>query len=265
MEKREVQYVVIALAVVIILALVIKPVLTGKPANLGVQASTTPIATATAGSVPPPAAAMTSANQSIGSVVSTINGSSPPAPSGLPYASTGSNATIPGSSLIGGIVTPIVTPTSTRGVVTPIPGVSQIPFVDPSRYSVQLVETLPDSNHLAPAPTEDPSLRTYAQISGRWSGTTDVIRIPYPSFELHYTLTPSVQPDIVMPRFSIQVVDADDPNRFVRIVSPPGNTYSGSFSERFYEGNHRYYFIITSRYIQSYTIEVKVPEKYPQA
>ncbi|HOT93908.1 MAG TPA: hypothetical protein PK089_01790 [Methanoregulaceae archaeon] len=271
MEKREIQYVVLALSVVIILALVVKPALTGRPANLGVQATgnDTPLPTETAGTVPTPAG-LPSASPGATTTTETVAGVPPPVPSDLPYAVREGEASLPaGSTPIAipssapasaGTVAPVRTPAPT--VAAPLSGVTQIPFVDPARYSVQLTDPLPPSIPLVTSPTEDPTMQTYAQVSGRWSGTTDVIQIPYPSFEIEYTLTPSVQPDIVMPRFSIQVVDADDPNRFVRIISPPGNTFSGRFSEKFYEGNHRYYFVITSRYIQSYTIHVKVPRRY---
>lgn len=271
MEKREIQYVVLALSVVIILAIVVKPALTGKPVNLGVQASgaETPIPTETAGAVPTPAG-LPSADQGAAATQGTLSGGPPPAPSDLPYAVREGEASVPAGNVsvtlppvvptAAATAAPVPTPAPT--VAGPEPGVTQIPFVDPARYSVQLTDPLPPSIPFVTSPTEDPALQTYAQFSGRWSGTTDVIQVPYPSFEIDYTLTPSVQPDIVMPRFSIQVVDADDPNRFVRIVSPPGNTFSGRFSEKFYEGNHRYYFIITSRYIQSYTVQVKVPRRY---
>jgi len=267
MEKREIQYVVLALSVVIILALVVKPALTGKPADLGVQVSgsATPLPTETAGAIPT-SVGLPFASQTPTPSSTTTEGGPPPVPSDLPYAvregEAGNETVAPGATFPLQVPTVIAAPTTPATIATPMPDVSQIPFVDPSRYSVQLTEPLPESNRPVPGPTEDPTLMTYAQVSGRWSGTTDVIRVPYQSFELHYTLTPSVEPDIVMPRFSIQVVDADDPNRFVRIVSPPGNTYSGSFTEKFYEGNHRYYFVITSRYIQSYSVQVKVPRKY---
>lgn len=271
MEKREIQYVVLALSVVIILAIVVKPALTGKPVNLGVQASgsATPLPTETAGAVPTPAG-LPSASQGAAATQGTLSGGPPPAPSDLPYAvregeatsSTGNvSATLP-PVVPTAAVTAAAVRTPAPTLAGPEPGVSQIPFVDPARYSVQLTDPLPETLPFVTSPTEDPTLQTFAQLSGRWSGTTDVIQVPYPSFEIDYTLTPSVQPDIVMPRFSIQVVDADDPNRFVRIISPPGNTFSGRFSEKFYEGNHRYYFVITSRYIQSYTVQVKVPRRY---
>ncbi len=271
MEKREIQYVVLALSVVIILAIVVKPALTGKPVNLGVQASGagTPIPTETSAGVPTPAG-LPSAGQGATAAQGTITGGPPPAPSDLPYAVREGEASSPAGNAsvtlpqavptAAATAAPVRTPAPT--IAGPEPGVSQIPFVDPARYSVQLTDPLPATIPYVTSPTEDPTLQTYAQLSGRWSGTTDVIQVPYQSFEIHYTLSPSVQPDIVMPRFSIQVVDADDPNRFVRIISPPGNTFSGSFTEKFYEGNHRYYFVITSRYIQSYSIQVKVPRRY---
>lgn len=268
MEKREIQYVVLALSVVIILAIVVKPALTGKPVNLGVQATgaDTPLPTATSAGVPTPAGLPTAGQGGV-TTQGTLSGGPPPAPSDLPYAVREGEASLPAGNVSATLppaaataAAPVRTPAPT--LAGPEPGISQIPFVDPARYSVQLTDPLPATIPYVTSPTEDPTLQTFAQLSGRWSGTTDVIQVPYPSFEIHYTLSPSVQPDIVMPRFSIQVVDADDPNRFVRIISPPGNTFSGTFSEKFYEGNHRYYFIITSRYIQSYSVQVKVPRRY---
>jgi hypothetical protein len=153
----------------------------------------------------------------------------------------------------------------------------------------------------------------YATIEGKWSGTTDVVYIPFPRWELSYTVDPVVGPSggskpssytiretpgvmsetglkgeytSVFPQFSIQVMDYEDPNRIVptssgtNIISPPGgidpnlwqSTIAGLTSsatldprpwvEKFYEGNHKYYFIITSRFLNSYTLNIMVPKEY---
>jgi hypothetical protein len=88
---------------------------------------------------------------------------------------------------------------------------------------------------------------------------------------------------VVIPKFTVQVMDGDDPNRIVRTITPPGgidkNLWSGltietddketieipdprPWKERFYEGERNYFFIITTQSLDSYTIELKVPQRY---
>ncbi len=99
----------------------------------------------------------------------------------------------------------------------------------------------------------------------------------------------------VSPQFSIQVMDATDPNRIVRSISPPGgidpdlwagvtpttpgvtitpkyqatvptptisNTDPRPWTEKFFEGQRGYYFIINSQYLNSYTIKILIPTRY---
>ena len=79
----------------------------------------------------------------------------------------------------------------------------------------------------------------------------------------------------VFPSFSIQVIDADQPNRTVRTITPPGGLDAKLWAkgkdydprpwvEKFYEGveNHNYYFVITPHMIHSYRIDVMVPQRY---
>jgi len=210
---------------------------------------------------------------------------------------------------------------------TPVPTwnkqVQAVSFVDPSTY------------HIAPNPTSvtatkinasqpDTTMVTYATISGKYSGTTRIISIPFPYWEISYTVEPATGPmggltqvpslavtptfgesyahsgisgsySAVNPVFSVQVMDADDPNRFVRIFSPPGgidpDLWAGKaqptpvvtrapkyaeiaptptlsktdprpWIEKFYEGQRNYYFIINSKFIDSYTLNIRVPERY---
>jgi hypothetical protein len=89
-------------------------------------------------------------------------------------------------------------------------------------------------------------MTTYATISGQLSGTTGIMYIPFPYWELWYTVNPypdQTPPSVqivptqgvgvsysgvsgsystVNPKFTIQVMDGDDPNRVVRTISPPG-------------------------------------------
>ena len=248
MEKQDIRYVILALSIVIILALVVKPAITGKPANTGLPTVTTAVTTQT----PAPSSNQSGANQTLANNSSTatagnltttnISGNStPPLPSGLPYVPAAATPT-PATAL---------TPKS-------------VSFVNPARYNINVIDTYPTMNVPKPDGGPDKTTRVFATINGRWSGTTDVVHIPYPYFEIWYTLTTTVAPDVVVPKFSMQVVDAEDPNRFVRVITPPGNSYGGPFVEKFFEGNHDYYFIITTKYIQSYSIDVRIPQKYLQ-
>jgi hypothetical protein len=164
---------------------------------------------------------------------------------------------------------------------------------------------------------------TFATISGKYGGTTQTIHVPFPYWELSYTIDPETGPMAgqtafttevtptlgqggsysgiqgsyasVMPVFTIQVMDATDPNRIVKTISPPGgidpNLWAGvtqttpevtraskymtivptatiSFTDprpwtvKFFEGHRNYFFIINTRYIDSYKIDLRVPANY---
>lgn len=288
MNARDIRYVVLALVIILVLAIVVKPMITGKPLNTGISVlSPTPVPTVTV--------------QPAVSEVSTIT---------TPFPTTE-------------IPTPTPAPTWS--------GNSQsVGFVNPAQYQVNLTQYTPRQ----PAQNSTNQTRamiTYATIKGKYSGTTDVINIPFPYWELEYTIEPamgqsgskttsensidvSVTPTKrtsnattrktdsersttqsgVNPQFSISVMDYNDPNRIVRVITPPGgidlslwtNTiqYTKTFAdpvtgktktetydisldprpwtENFYEGNHSYYFVITSRYIDSYTLDIRVPKDY---
>jgi hypothetical protein len=97
------------------------------------------------------------------------------------------------------------------------------------------------------------------------------------------------------PDFSIQVMDAADPNRIVRTITPPrginldlwlgtikNNTNPQEnlktnqktvltlpekndprpWTEKFFDGQKSYFFIINSQNLKSYSIEIRVPTKY---
>ena len=258
MEKQDIRYVILALSIVIILALVVKPAITGKPANTGLPTVTPVVTTMNGTQTPAPSSNLSGAtNQTQANNISTavagnsttantsgngtVGNSTPPLPSGLPYV-------------------PAVTTPTLAASFTP----RSVMFVDPARYNINVIDTYPTMNVPKPDGGPDKTTRIFATINGRWSGTTDVVHIPYPYFEIWYTLTTTVAPDVVVPKFSMQVVDAEDPNRFVRVITPPGNSYGGPFVEKFFEGNHDYYFIINTKYIQSYSIDVRIPQKYLQ-
>jgi hypothetical protein len=172
--------------------------------------------------------------------------------------------------------TPVPTPTATTAIEWD-GSVQDIDFVDPAIYQVDFDESMPYSASQPVSSPKDKSLVTFATITGRWSGTTEIFTIPSPSWELHYTATESVEPGSVYPRMKIQVMDADDPNRIVRLIdSGILNTLNwkddgGSedntrpWTEKFYEGDRGYYLVITTHFVSSYRIDIMVSKEYAAA
>ncbi|MBP2145174.1 hypothetical protein J2129_000628 [Methanofollis sp. W23] len=159
---------------------------------------------------------------------------------------------------------------------TPAPGwdgkPQEIGFVDPSSYNLSLVKERVQAPIRYPAlPQSTNKMVTYAEIHGTESGTTEIVHIPYPYWELWYEADPY---NTEFCFFNIQVMDANDPNRFVRILSHPhadfkqGNTTKsdsetdGMWSEKFFEGYRDYWFVINTYCIKSYDLKVMVPERY---
>jgi hypothetical protein len=256
MDKKAVMYAVGAMIIILIVALIVKPIATGQPLNLGLPKATTPY---------------------------------PTYPVTTPDTSGVSVVVIP--------VTSLPTPTP-----TPVPtwdkNVMKVPFVNPSSYGISLNPSLPNGTRIDSA-GRNTSRITYATISGQYSATTKVIPVPFPYWELWYTVEPggkmggkdqklssstvtggegsgishSVMQgsfSVITPQFILQVMDADDPNRIVRTITPPGGLdstlWTGSdprpWKEKFYEGQRNYYFVITTQSLSSYSIEIRVPAEY---
>jgi hypothetical protein len=256
MDKKAVMYAVGAMIIILIVALVVKPIATGQPLNLGLPEATTPY----------PAYPVTT-----------------PDPSGV------SVVVIPATSAITLPPTPV--PTWDKNIM-------KVGFVNPSSYGISLNQSLPNGTRIDSA-GRNTSRITYATISGQYRGTTQVMHIPFPYWELWYTVEPAgkmggkdqklgtstvlgeegsgishsfVQGSfsVITPVFTIQVMDADDPNRIVRTITPPGGLDSALWTdsdprpwkERFYEGQRNYYFVINTQALSSYTIEIRVPAEY---
>jgi hypothetical protein len=123
------------------------------------------------------------------------------------------------------------------------------------------------------------------------------MHIPFPYWELWYTVEPAgkmggkdqklsssivkgsgdishsfVQGSfsVITPKFILQVMDADDPNRIVQTITPPGGLDSTLWTEsdprpwkeKFFEGRKNYFFVITTEALSSYSIEIRVPADY---
>jgi hypothetical protein len=228
MERQDVVFLAIALCIVIIIALVVKPVLSGE---------------------------------SIGE---------------LPFLPNSSRQAPPTQTVIPTPLPPTSIPPTAPTAPTPTPPwdgtVHQVGFVDPSTYHIDLSEYTPGTGVQPSTPPPSRQMVTYAVIQGRWSGTTEIITIPFPYWEMHYTVTELTEPGYVFPSINIQVMDADDPNRFVRIVNPgildPRNWKENDprpWVERFFEGGRNYYFVITTRFVRSYSLEIKVPKQYMES
>ena len=287
MDKKDLMYIGAALVIVLVIALVIKPIATGQPLNTGIAAPTT-LPTAT----PVPNSSGTGTSQA---VVTPI-GTPPTAPPTLPP-------------------TPVSTWNPNASNVT-------VGFVDPSSYGVALNQSLPAGTRIDNIPL-DTNMTTFATIKSDTgsSGTTSVMYIPFPYWELVYTVEPAaaLKPVTVTatatqgtglsysglsgsyssanPQFTIQVMDGDDPNRIVRTISPPGGinldlwmgviptmTHENSqfktsqikpvatstttavdprpWTEKFFEGQRHYFFIITAQSLDSYTIKIQIPTRY---
>jgi hypothetical protein len=275
MEKQDVMYGIAAVIIIVVIALVIKPVLTGQSVNTGL-----PLPATTQPTIP---------------------------------------ATMPGLTPVTVIPSataqPVKTPTPTP-VVTWDKTVKNIVFVNPAQYGISMNQSLPRGTRINETQT-DTTMMTFATISGQYSGTSQIINVPFPYWELWYTVDPSsitggkgqkldirtvegskqsgekgsgslsnIQGSysVVMPQFTLQVMDGNDPNRIVRTITPPGGIdkdlwsgtqsvtgdYSGTttipdprpWKEKFFEGERNYFFIITTQSLNSYTLEFKVPTRY---
>jgi hypothetical protein len=278
-DKKDIMYLVAALALVLVIALVIKPVVTGQPLDTGIP-------------VPSPTLQITTL---IIDTSSTVN----------PVA-TLSQEPFP--------ITSAPLPTWNPGAV------QTVVFVDPSAYGLTTNDTELRGTRID-ASSRNISMTTFATLgsSQGTSGTTNIMYIPFPYWELEYTVEPAprltqskfeITPtggsgiahsgiegsySTVKPEFTIQVMDGDDPNRIVRTITPPGgidldlwlgnepeggeyptrtSKYASQvtpvvtpvdprpWTEKFYEGQRNYYFIFTAKGLTSYSMKINVPTRY---
>lgn len=172
---------------------------------------------------------------------------------------------------------PTPPPTTIAPAPTPTPMLTwdgkprEIEFVDPATYQIPREESQPNATIAQHAtPPDSTKWVTYATIDGQWSGTTGIVRIPFPLWRLDYSsITPM---NYESSQFNCQVMDAEDPNRFVHIVTLTSSDFRGmndkpdlrkeQWVKTFYEGHHDYYFVINTRCIKSYHLEIQVPETY---
>jgi hypothetical protein len=255
MDKKAIMYALAAFGIILIIAIVIKPLATGQPVNTGIS-----LPTITQAATLKPVHVYTEITPPLTLLVTTI----PP------------------------------TPVPTWDAKTKTVG-----FVDPGTYGISMNESLPGGTRINSTSLKK-TTTSYAKISGQYSATTQVINIPFPYWELWYTVEPSgptggkgqtltsktatgskeqgsiitvIQGSfsVTYPAFTIQVMDAEDPNRIVRTITPPGgidkSLWTGAgdprpWKERFYEGARKYYFIIYAHSLNSYNLDIRVPSEY---
>ncbi|MDK2973905.1 MAG: hypothetical protein PWP08_276 [Methanofollis sp.] len=170
-------------------------------------------------------------------------------------------------------------PPSTTPAITTVPTptvpawdgeVKTIEFVDPASYGISTSDGGAKMSSPPSGNFPSRSMVVYAVVRGSGSGATEIVHIPYPYWELAYDA------EVYNTEFSllnVQVMDADDPNRFVRIITKRDadfikgkdfdpETRKEAWKEKFYEGNRDYWFVINTRAIKSYTLQILVPERY---
>jgi hypothetical protein len=192
---------------------------------------------------------------------------------------------------------PTTLPTTTVPTTTPVPTwggqVTSVGFGPPGNATTTPVPT-GTFTHFPDDVDEKQKLLTYATISAKQGGVSSPVRIPFPYWEIHYTVEPQektvieepgaprtqsvseVKGSQVFPYFYLDVVDANDPTHVIRSITPSGGLDPKLWKadpendprpwvEKFYEGPGKvteYQFVVSTYLITGYTIEVKVPQQY---
>ena len=183
--------------------------------------------------------------------------------------------------LVTGCTTQQTTPGSPiPSVTTNQPVVSRVPTPSSSSTINPTLTPTP-----VPIPTsafpESSGLTTLVVVSGQSGKTSDTFSVPTGYWELWYTADPltaggqdsvsaSGSNSAVFPYLSIQVIDKTNSDRIVETVEPPGGLDKTLWAktgvdprpwkQKFYEGNKEYSFVITTKHIKSYTLEVRIPK-----
>ena len=141
------------------------------------------------------------------------------------------------------------------------------------------------TNQIPATPTsvfpEGSRFTTLITVTGQSGKTSDTFSVPGGYWELWYTADPlttggqdsvsaSGSNSALFPYLSIQVIDKTNSDKVVETVEPPGGLdktlweKSGMdprpWRQKFYEGNKEYYFVITTKHLNSYILEVRIPK-----
>ncbi len=149
-------------------------------------------------------------------------------------------------------------PTPIEQAITPQPstpeprGQTGEPLPAPTKVSWQ-----PDADNPMPAV----QMVHYADIVGKYTGSTAPFRIPTPYWEITYNITPAGP----APVFLMDVMEkgtAGDADKTLRsMIYRPGKEMDPK-EGRFFEGGRDYYLNITADKVEKYRIFISIPLKY---
>ncbi len=99
----------------------------------------------------------------------------------------------------------------------------------------------------------------YADITGKYSGSSAPFRIPTPYWELSYNITPEQN----HPVFSIDVIEQDaGEEKTIRTITWRQGRQPDPKEGRFFEGGQDYYLNITAANLKEYRVVIRIPLKY---
>jgi len=144
----------------------------------------------------------------------------------------------------------------------------ELAFVDPGTYRINFTTSgTPIQEPPADIPPGNVTMKPFATISASGSGTSEIFYIPAPYWVIDLSISPYNQ---VFSAFDLDLLDADDPNRAVNHGHIglyghdfiEGEAYESTHT--IYEGYRRYYLVIETRSIRSYTITIRIPVEGPE-
>ncbi len=99
----------------------------------------------------------------------------------------------------------------------------------------------------------------YATITSKYSGKTGTFKMPFPYWEIQYSVVPLGD----TPVFILDVMEEGvQKDTLIRTITWRPGTETEQKEGRFFEGDRNYYFIVTGEELQEYTITILVPLKY---
>ncbi|MBP9008023.1 MAG: hypothetical protein KBG16_05065 [Methanospirillum sp.] len=102
-------------------------------------------------------------------------------------------------------------------------------------------------------------MTNYAEIVGKYTGSTSPFRIPTPYWELHYNVTPADENAV----FSMDVKEkSDEGEKTIRTITWKEGKSPDPREYRFFEGGKDYYLNIIGNNLKEYRITIQIPLKY---
>lgn len=102
-------------------------------------------------------------------------------------------------------------------------------------------------------------MTNYAEIVGKYAGSTSSFRIPTPYWEIHYNVTPANQQAV----FSMDVQEVSDGAfKTIRTITWKEGKEENPQDYRFFEGGKEYLLNINANQLDEYRITIQIPLKY---